>query len=280
MAVALALLSALAYGVSDYIGGRASRTRSPLVITLTAELCLAGMVVVAVPLIEGGLPDDARVWWGAAGGAAGSIGVLWLYRSLSTGSMTVAAPVTGVVSAVVPVAAGLALGERPGPGVAVGVAVAIVAVALIGGIVGALHQPVAPLTVLHAAAAGSMFGLMFVTFSRTGETGLWPLVTARFASVPVLVTFYAVARRQGRVNPLDRGVLVPGLTVGILISLASGLYLLSTREGLLAVVAVLVSLYPAATIGLAMGFDGERATRWQVVGMALAALGVGLITIA
>lgn len=276
-AVVLALLSGLAYGVSDYVGGRASRHRSPLVITLTAEVCLTVVIVIVVPLVEGPFPDDARVWWGTIGGLGGTLGVLGLYRALSSGSMTVVAPITGVVAAVLPIGVGLALGERPGPAVGIGVAIALVAVALVGGIVGALHQPLATGVVMTAIGVGALFGLLFVAFSRTGETGLWPLLTARAGSLPLLVAFYAFARHRELADPVDRGALVPGLTIGVLISVANGLYLVSTREGLLAVVAVLVSLYPAATVGLAMAIDHERVTRWQVLGMGLAAVGVALI---
>lgn len=277
-AVVLALLSGLAYGVSDYVGGRASRTRAPLLITLTAEIFLGVILLVGVPLIEQSGPGDLRVWWGTVGGVCGTLGVLGLYRALSTGSMTVIAPVTGVVAAVVPVGAGFALGERPAVGVTIGVVVAIVAVALVGGIVGALHEPVAPRILATAAVVGALFGLLFVAFSRTGETGLWPLLAARAGSMPALVGFYLVARRRRSVARLDSSTVLPGLTIGVLIAFANGLYLLSTREGLLAVVAVLVSLYPAATVGLAMVIDHERATRWQAAGMALAVVGVALIT--
>ena len=65
----------------------------------------------------------------------------------------------------------------------------------------------------------------------------------------------------------------------MLICVANGLYLLSTREGLLSIVAVTVSLYPASTIVLASTLDHERAGRSQLVGMAAAAVAVVLITL-
>ena len=279
VAVLLALASALCYGVSDYVGGRASRGRSPLTITLSAESFLTVIMVVLVPIVETEGPGDARVWWGTIAGLCGSIGVLGLYRALSAGSMTVVAPITGIVAAAVPVGAGLALGERPGLVVAAGLLLALVSVALVGGIVGALHQPLAPGMVGLAIGVGAMFGMLFVAFSRTGDTGLWPLLTARVASLPLLVVFYLVARRRRSIERLGRRAIVPGLAVGGLVALANGLYLVSTREGLLAVVAVLVSLYPASTVALAMLLDHERATRWQLIGMVLAVVAVSVITV-
>lgn len=237
------------------------------------------MMVVLVPLVEQDRPDDPRVWWGMAAGLFGAFGVLGLYRALSAGSMTVVAPLTGLVAAALPVAVGLALGERPGPMTMIGLLLALAAVALIGGIVGALHQPLTRGVVLLAVGVGAMFGGLFIAFSQTGETGLWPLLTARVASLPLLTIVYLVARRRERVDRIDRVAIIPAMAVAVLIALANGFYLVSTREGLLAVVAVLVSLYPASTVALAMALDGERATKFQLAGMVLAVVAVAAITV-
>jgi drug/metabolite transporter (DMT)-like permease len=79
--------------------------------------------------------------------------------------------------------------------------------------------------------------------------------------------------------PIDRALVVPGLAVGTLVVLGNGTYVLSTREDLLSVVAVVVSMYPAATVGWAALLDGERAARSQVVGMVLAACALAMITL-
>jgi drug/metabolite transporter (DMT)-like permease len=59
---------------------------------------------------------------------------------------------------------------------------------------------------------------------------------------------------------------------------ANVLYLLAVRRGDLAVIAVLASLYPAATIMLSFGLLGERLLRHQLAGAGLALAAVGLIS--
>lgn len=279
MAVVLALLSALCYGTSDYIGGRVSRRISPLTVALAGELTILPLTLVVVPLVEDASFTAAALWWGLLGGAAGSAGVLGLYAALSRGAMTVVAPITGVVAAVLPVVVGVATGERPGPLAVTGIVLAIAAVALIGGAVGALHQPVTAATVGLSAAVGALFGLLFVAFAQTGDdSGLWPLLAARMGAVPLLAAAFAIARRRRATDALDRRTWRIGIVIGSLIMLANGLYLVSTREGLLSIVAVVVSLYPASTVLLASVVDRERSTRPQIAGMLLAAMSVALVT--
>jgi len=274
----LALGSGLIYGVSDYLGGRVSRRLAPVVVTLIAELTLFAVTLAVVPLVETSGPSSRALWWGIVGGLAGSTGVLGLYLALSRGNMTVVAPITGVVAAAVPVIVGLALGERPGPVAGMGIVTALAAVVLIGGMVGV--SKVAPATVGLAAMVGVAFGMLFVAYSRTGDdAGLWPLFTARFGATPLLIAALLLARRRDPTVGLCREALLPGATIGILVGLANGLYLLAARRGLLSIAAVLVALYPASTVALASILDGERATRSQLVGMGLAAVAVTLITL-
>ncbi len=273
-------MSALVYGVTDYVGGRASRRFTPIEIAWFSELTMLAVFGLSVPLLVDEGPTRGVIWWGVLGGAAGSLGVLGLYLALSRGNMTAVAPITGVVAASLPVAAGLVLGERPGGLAACGIVLAVVSVALIGGVFGATHQHVSASTIVLAVFVGAGFGLLFISFERAGaDSVLWPLLTSRLGGVPLLGAAYLVARRRGAAGPTDRHVLRPALVMGLMIGVANGLYLLSTREGLLSIVAVIVSLYPASTILLAITLDHERASRSQVVGMGLAAVAVTVITL-
>ncbi|MFP5253365.1 MAG: EamA family transporter, partial [Actinomycetes bacterium] len=112
MAVLLALVSALGYGLSDFVGGLVSRRVSAWSVAflagISATLCTA-VVAVVVP----GSPAAADLWWGALAGVASGVGTGFLYRGFSSGRMGVVAPVSAVGAAVVPVAVGALTGERP-----------------------------------------------------------------------------------------------------------------------------------------------------------------------
>ncbi|HZB42940.1 MAG TPA: EamA family transporter [Ilumatobacter sp.] len=283
MAIALAFMSAVLYGVSDYVGGRASRRSPATAVALVAEVTVFALCIVIIPLIESDGPTSRAIWWGLAAGITSSIGVVGLYYALAKGNMTVVAPVTGLVAAIVPVAVGIATGDRPSPLAVAGIVAAVVAVALIGGIARMLSGEsggpgVDAGIVAIALGVGLSFGLLFVSLDRSGDdTGQWPLLFARFTSLPILV-LAALVQFRGNRPPVGRQLVLPAAAVGILIACSNASYLISTREGLLSVVAVVVAMYPASTIVLASVIDGERATHSQVAGMALAAAALVMIT--
>jgi drug/metabolite transporter (DMT)-like permease len=284
MAIALALASAVMYGVSDYVGGRASRRFPATAVAFGSEVVLFVVCIVAVPLVESDAPPGEAIWWGLAAGVTGSLGIVGLYVALARGNMTVVAPVTGVVAAVVPVAVGVLTGERPSAIAVVGIVVAVIAVALIGGLASvfradSVHPLVGRQTVLIAIGVGLAFGLLFAALAQTDDdSGQWPLLFARFTSLPVLAAAFAIQVAGTSRRPVGSPLFLPALVIGLLIAGSNATYLISTREGLLSVVAVVVAMYPASTILLASVIDGERATRWQLAGMALAAAALVMIT--
>jgi len=287
VALVLALAAAAAYGVSDFAGGLASRrTRALTVLLVTQPVGALGLAVL-MPVLRG-TPDTRSLVLGAVGGLVGGVAVLLLYAGLAVGPMGVVAPLTAVCAGVVPVVAGLALGERPPPLALVGVVAALLAVVLISrepAVPGAAAQPVQLRGVLLALAAGVGFGLFFVVLDRTDPgSGLWPLLSGRVASTAmfVLVALAVAARETGR---LRIGLPGPGarwlaVAAGVLDVAANIAYLLAVRQGMLALVAVLVALYPAGTLLLARTVLKERQSPTQQVGLAVAGASVALIALA
>jgi drug/metabolite transporter (DMT)-like permease len=235
-------------------------------------LVVAGVIIVGTPMAS---PHD--LWWGAAGGVAGGFALIAFYSALSRGTMTMVAPITAVVSAVLPVIVGLSLGERPSGTALVGIVVACLAVALVSGAIGTRHRETHLSTVMLAAAAGVGFGFIFIAFARTAhDSGLWPLVAARAASLPV-VAIVVGATRPG-LGGL-RSVMWLVLASGVLDMAANLFYLEASHRGLLSIVAVISSMYPVSTVCLAFGLDHERVSKSQAVGLGLAATALALVSL-
>jgi uncharacterized membrane protein len=231
------------------------------------------MLIVAV--VIGGTPGIPDLAYGALGGLAGAAGVAMLYRALASGAMSLVAPITGVVAVVVPVVVGVGGGERPATLQYVGILLAVGAVALLSA-GGSRALRLDRHTVLLALGAGIGFGLFYVALARTSTgANLWPLVSARVASVAALIIVSAWVRRLpglGATSPL----VVVG--AGVFDVSANALYLLAVHGGLLSIVAVLVSLYPVGTVLCSMIVLGERLRGPQVAGVAVALTAVVCIS--
>lgn len=265
----LALGSSLVWGVSDYVGGIVTR-RAPAQAVVLWSQTVGFFVALAGSAVLGGVLDRRSMMWGAAAGVGGAVGLVSLYQGLSTGRMAVVAPVASLVGAGLPVLVGLVLGERPGSFTLAGIAVAIPAIWLVSGGDTVSERPGVGL----AVAAGLGFGAFFVFLGQTpDEAGLWPLVPARVSSVATVVAATLYCRTGFQV---DRR-----LTAGILLAgsgdmVANMLFLAAVQSGLLSVVSVLASLYPAVTVVLARIF-GEAVSRSQWSGVVLTVVAVGLI---
>jgi drug/metabolite transporter (DMT)-like permease len=272
MSVPLALSSAAAYGAGDFAGGLAAR-RAP-VLTVTAVAQAAGLVLLLpAALLVPGHVSLAAVAIGALAGVSGMAGLLLYMRGLAVGPMGLVAPLSSVVGAGLPLAAGVFGGERPGPVAWLALAVALVAIALASA--GSRGDAAAGVGLLYGLGAGVGFGLFFVAIAATpDDAGLWPLVSGRVVSVTLLVAI--MLGRAGRLaGPRPaRGPLsgVVGLMVlcGVLDTAANVLFLLATRTGALSVSGVLVSLYPVVVVVLARLVLRERLTGLQLTGVGLA----------
>ena len=285
MAAVLALLSAVAYGAGDFLGGLAARRLPPAAVVLRSNAVGLATLLVCVPLVGDADLLGRDVAIGAGGGVAGGIGVLLLYRGLSRGTMSVVAPITAVLSAVIPVLWGLGAGERPTLVAFLGVPLALWAVALLAREPAPADVVAGGLTradLVNALGAGLGFGIFFVALDATSDdAGLWPVVAGRGASVGFfsLVAAVSASARIGRRRAMTRSTAALVAGCGVLDAGANALFLLATQQGLLTLVAVLGALYPATTLLLARAVLGERLAGVQRVGVGLAAVAVVLVTV-
>ena len=287
MEIVLALGSAIAYGVADFGGGVLSKRAHVFTVILLSQLSASLVILAVLPFWDGVLSWPA-LGWGAGAGVAGMAGVAFLYKGLAIGRMGVVAPITAVLAAAIPVTFGLATGERPRAIALIGVAAGLLAVVLIAGTPAPVDrkgpsngivEPTVrlPRGLREALGAGVGFGVFFILLDRAPDgSGLWPLVGTRLSIVPAVALLALIAGASFR--PTERtGLWVMALGVANLG--ADLLYLLATRAGLLSLVAVITSLYPAATVALARITLDERMVKQQMLGVAFAALSVTLIAL-
>ena len=277
MAIILSMAAALTYGAADFIGGLMTKRNHVFRVVLLSQLLGAVPFFIVFPLLNDGAMSASAWWWGAGAGLTGGGGVVLLYRGLSIGRMSVVATITAVEAAVVPVVFGLATGERPGALSLAGVALALVAVAFISSVkedVGGESEPRRS-GILEGLGAGLAFGAFFILLDGVdADSGMWPLLVMRSTSIALATVGVIALGVPLRPTPgTFWGIAVAGaFDVG-----ANIFYLLSTREGLLSIVAVVTSMYPAMTVLLARIYLKERFTRLQSMGLVLAGAAITLI---
>lgn len=274
MTALLSLIGALIVGASDFGGGVAARRQSPFAVAAWIQAASLGLIVAAVWFVDA--PDIRTVdlTAGVVAGLSGTFSFVSLYAAFSLGKISLLAPVSASVGAVVPTVVGLARGESLSTINIIGIVVALVAITMV-----TQERPdesgenaTPPLAFALALLAGLGFSVFFLALAETQQdAGLWPLVTARVVSVP-LVAVIALTLGGGITMPRDLRavVIVAGIAEGISNVFAMWAY----QRGPLAVAAVLGAFYPVSTVLLARLVLSEQLRRiqWIGVGMALAAI--------
>ncbi len=288
MPILLALASSLLWGVADFYGGSAARRLPALQVVLISQA--AGLLVAAAAVIASGSVGAPTGYlpWAVAAGLAGAGAVVLFYRALAIGTMGVVAPLAAL-GVIVPVLIGLFAGSVPSVVCLAGIVVAI------GGVIvtaGPSRSATAPSghtrSVVMAIGAAAGFGFLQVAISGGSKySTVMTMAVMRTVSVPVLglITVLSIRASSRRGDPSDsrlpvsRPLLALIAVVGVFDVSANLLFGIATVSGSLAIVAVLGSLYPAATVLLARIVDSERMSPTQNIGVLAAITGVAMIAV-
>jgi drug/metabolite transporter (DMT)-like permease len=285
--IILALAAAVLYGSADFLGGVAARRASPFAVAAAAAPAGAAVLLLVVGgcavLGLGGADLLAFGGWGAAGwamagGVVGASGLIVFFKGFASAPMSVVAPVAGLVSTVVPVAVGMAEGERPTVAVLAGAVLCLAAIVLVSAGAGGVGSYGALLRgVGYGVAAGAAFGVFYLCLKDAGHAAvLWPAVIQRLTGTVVTIGAVVVTR-TGR-GGLDRRLLMLACASGAVDAAANLSYVLATRTGMFGLAVVITSLYPGATVLLARLVLRERMRTLQQIGLLLAAAGIVLVT--
>jgi drug/metabolite transporter (DMT)-like permease len=270
LGVLLALSASLMWGTADYLGGLLTRSREVFSIVLVSQL--AGLVLIACVVAGRGVgwPGGEAMLPAALAGVLGAFTIVVFYLALSYGPVSIVAPILAA-SAAIPVVYGLLAGERPSALQLAGLCVTLAGVILVSLTTGDGHAR-GRRGVGFGILAAVMLGTLLVIFARAADAdAYWAPLVLRVSSIATTVAIVLV--RRVRVG-IDRRVIPVIAAVGALDMLANLAYSVSTTLQLLAITAVLSSLFPFVTVVLAHVHLGERITRVQRSGSILMMLGV------
>jgi drug/metabolite transporter (DMT)-like permease len=282
--IGLGLAASVFWGASDFLGGLATRKAHVVLVVALAHGLSLGLLLLIALATHSPIPPQRFALLGLCAGAFGGVALVLYYQALSLGEMGLTTALTGLLTALVPVAFSFVTQGSPKSSQIAGFVLAAAAIGLIA------YAPVGkprPLALGLATLAGLGFGVFLVVL-QIGSTGglLWQLIYSRVASATLAggVVIWiqlrarqdaAIWRRQAREH---RFFWVAG-SAGVLEASGSLLYMGAAHEGRLDVAAVLASLYPVVTILLAAWFLKEKTTSSQALGMALALGAVVLVSI-
>jgi len=276
-AILFGIVSALTWGAADFAGGIASKRSSPYAVVVWGDI--VGMLVVsALALARGDLfPSLQSMVYIVLSSVCGAIGIIILYRALADGKMSIAAPTSALMAAVIPVCVGVFLDGWPKWLTMAGVTLALAAIWLVAR---TEHEGVHRILwddVRMPLAAGVLFGLFFIFMHRaSSESVLWPTVLLRLSSVILLAVIARFTRSSLRVA---RGQWRLIAFIGIFDIAGNVFYILSAQTGRMDIAAVIGSLYPGATVALAWVILKERISVPQWIGIAAALAAIVMISV-
>ena len=284
LSVGLGLVAAATWGGSDFAGGLGARRSPALLVAASGHLVTLLLLLAACFFGQLPLPHRAEFLEGAIGGLEGSLALAVFYRALAMGAMGLTAALTGLLTALVPVAYGLWVEGLPAPLARAGLLLGAVAIWLIA------HSPghgTPPRALLLGALSGAGFGLQLILLKLASKDGvLWALTSARLGGVLAMSAILLfVWPRQGEKENIGSqsriwsGFWKMGILAGCLETIGNFGYTLAAHGGRLDLAALVSSLYPGFTILLAAMILREHPTRRQTLGMAVALASVVMLSL-
>lgn len=284
MGIALALASALSYGISDVLGGLASRRISFVRVALVGQIGGLGATALFMLAISSSPARGADLAWGAGSGVGTGLAMAFLFRGLGRGAMSVVVPLSAVGGVTLPVLVSVIfLGARPPWLTWTGILIALPALWFISRSTDGAG-PASRASVYDALAASGGIAIQYLCLAQADtSSGLWPILSGRAAAIVTIVVAATIAMRNAAAQdtaPWSRPVLALGVGAGVLAATALAAYLYALRTEPVAAVVVLSSLYPVVPVIVGLIFLGERLRRHQALGLVAALTATVLIAAA
>lgn len=280
LSIFLGLLAALGWGAGDFTGGIASRKTGAYRTVFYGEVIGIFVLFFVIAIFSEPIPDLRSWMFAMLAGALGTLGLILLYHAMAVGVMSIAAPVSALLAAALPVVVGIFREGLPAWTTFIGFGFALFAVWMISQGEAGVTNILAHLADLKLPLiAGIGFGSYFVFMHEATSTGstIWPMVASRSGGLILITVYMLVTRSPWKVEDASAW---PIITLnGILDISGNVFFILAGQMGRLDVAAVLSSLFPGATVVLAWIFLKERLSHNQWIGIAAALTAIVLMTI-
>ena len=276
LAALLALAASVTWGTSNFLAGVESRTRSVWHVAALSQIAAAGAAGIALLAARQPPPGSWDFLLLIVTGVTTAAGLVMFYRALAIGTMSVVAPIIAA-EVLIPVTAGIVMGERPGVHAYVGMVLAVGGVVLISRARRGERDHVARKAVILAVLTAVCWGFMLLIYGTTGKASpIWAVFDTRITSAAVLAAYVLLT---GRGLSL-RGENVPVLAaIGLLLAAANILFIFAAHVGYLSITSILGSLSPVVVTIYAQALLHERLAPRQWLGFAAVFAGIVLLSV-
>lgn len=272
------LASALSWGAGDFTGGLAARKVGAYRSVFYGEVIGILVLFLVVGATREPMLNGSSILYAVAAGALGTIGLMMLYHAMAIGLMSVAAPVSALLAAALPVFFGMITEGLPKTTTLVGFLFALFAVWMVSQSEGGVKDIFAHLSdVKLPLLAGIGFGFYFVLIHQATKSGgtFWPMIFSRSGGITLITAYLIFSRSEWKID----WTALPIVSLNGILDLGGNFFfILAGQIGRLDVASVLSSLFPGATVVLASMFLNERLNRNQWIGIAAALTAIVLMT--
>jgi drug/metabolite transporter (DMT)-like permease len=270
------LLTAFSYGYADFVGAIAAKKVRALTVT-TVAFSFGLLLALLFSLFAGASYNESVVLYGILAGICSAAAISFLYAALALGPISIVSPFTAVLSAIVPVIVDIAAGQALGELSLFAIVLILIAVVLVAFVPGQdVRLPTLRATIYSIGAGLGFAGTFVFIDAAPSDSGLGVLVVMRVIGITILFALLAILLVSGKSKVLIEKEVFALSTIWLVLLAGFGdvtgnlFFIIATREGALAIAAVLTSLYPVGTILLAKIFLKERIAISQNIGIALA----------
>jgi drug/metabolite transporter (DMT)-like permease len=270
------LLTAFSYGYADFVGAIAAKKVRALTVT-TVAFSFGLLLALLFSLFAGASYNESVIVYGILAGICSAAAISFLYAALALGPISIVSPFTAVLSAIVPVVVDIASGQALGELSLLAIVLILIAVVLVAFVPGQdVRLPTLRATIYSIGAGLGFAGTFVFIDAAPSDSGLGVLVVMRVIGITILFALLAILLFSGKSKVLIEKEVFALSTIWLVLLAGFGdvtgnlFFIIATREGALAIAAVLTSLYPVGTILLAKIFLKERIAISQNIGIVLA----------